>query len=109
MTHCRAAPASEPSSEEGQGHDYGHLGNNRRGQRTADCEHTSTDSRNHNYPFLSWRTRSISSFSASRSSSVQDASVTRAVIISRSDPPKKVCKYCWSAVRFATAGEIVAE
>ena len=59
--------------------------------------------------FLSLRTRSISALRVSRSSSVHDPSVTRAVIICFSDPPKNVCTYCCSAVRLAAAGEIVAE
>ena len=30
-------------------------------------------------------------------------------IIWRSDPPKKVCTYCWRAERLAAAGDVVAE
>ena len=34
---------------------------------------------------------------------------TSAVIICLREPPKNVCRYCCSAVRLATAGDIVAE
>src|SRR5262249_39273388 len=57
----------------------------------------------------SLRTRSISDFSASSSSSLHEPSATSDVIIWGRDPPKNVCRYCWSAVRFATVGETVAE
>ena len=73
--------------------EHGHLGDNRRGQRTAHCEHGSINYGHHDCFFLSLRTRSISTLSASSSSSVHDVSATRAVIIRPSEPPKKVCKY----------------
>src|SRR5271156_4589884 len=104
MAQCRTAPAREPGPDQGQRRDDGELGDNRRSQRTAHCEHESIDNGHHDYFFLSFRTRSISTLSASSSSSVHDASVTKAVIICLSEPPKNVCRYCCSAVRLATAG-----
>src|ERR1035438_3715416 len=109
MTHRRAASVRQPGAEQAHRRGDGDLGHNRRCQRTAHSEHHSIEGGYHNCFFLSLRTRSISFLSASSSSSVHGASATRAVIICLSEPPKKVCRYCCSAVRLATAGEMVAE
>src|SRR5882724_6014680 len=106
---CRAVLARQPGPEKAQRRGDGHLGDNRPCQRSTDCERYSIHEGHHDCFFLSLRTRSISLLSASSSSSVQDASDTRAVINCRSEPPKNVCTYCRSAVRLATAGETVAE
>src|SRR5690242_5398068 len=90
---------------------YGDCGfdNDRCGERVADCEDCVADGGRHDLFFLSRRTRSISALSASSSSSVHRSSATRAVIIFRREPPKKVWRYCSRALRLAAAGEIVAE
>src|SRR5580698_8017514 len=106
MAHGRAAVARQPGGDEGQRRGDGCLGYNRGGQRAAYCKHESIDDGHHDCFFLSLRTRSISPLSASSSSSVHDASVTSAVIICRSEPPKKVCRYCCKEVRLAAACEM---
>ncbi len=113
VAHRCPAPARQPGPHEAQRRGDGDFDQDRRGQRTAYREHHCIESRiesgHHDCFFLSLRTRSISDSSASSSSSVHDASDTREVIICLSEPPKKVCRCCCSAVRLATAGEVVAE
>src|SRR5580658_4486987 len=109
MTHGRSAPSRQPDGEEPQRQSDGYFQDNRGGRRTTQGEQEHIDCGRHDCFFLSLRTRSISFLSAASSSSVQEASATRAVIICPSEPPKKVCRYCCSAVRLATAGEMVAE
>src|SRR5580700_4826684 len=99
MAYRRPAPSRHPYAYEAQGRGNGHLGDDRRGQRTAHRKHSFLYNGHHGFFFLSLRTRSISSRSAPSSSSVHGASETRDVIICPSEPPKNVCKYCCSAVR----------
>src|SRR5262245_62188450 len=88
--------------------DYCCLDRKRQRDRVADGDRGFAEYVHHDF-LLSFRTRSISDRSSSKSSSLHAPSRTRAVIISLSDPPKNVCKYCCSAACLASAGDIVAE
>src|SRR5215469_6693321 len=109
MAHCGGASTGQPRADETQCCDEGRLAENRCGKRTIHQKHYAINDLGHDSFFLSLRTRSISALSASNSSSLKRDSVIRAVNISCREPPKKVCRYRWSAVRFAAVGEAVAE
>src|SRR5215472_5395353 len=109
MAHCGGASTGQPRAHETQCCDESRLAENRCGKRTAQQEHHAINDLGHDCLFLSLRTRSISAWSATNSSSLKRDSVIRAVNISCREPPKKVCRYRCSAVRLAAVGEAVAE